>query len=375
MRKSSQKTPEYIIRPTKLNESAQLNIAYNSFTGRSRTLEQFYWQWMDTPFEKSESWSIEHRPSSSIVGHHGVMTLPFVQNGQPISVGKTENTFVLPEHANQIFYPGLEKEALNQIRHKYKYIFTTASETSKGAIARFRKRLGYVVYGPIVCYLLNANFKALRDLCAQRFSVYGNFSVLGALILKAAFIVTNQFSRFRAGKTDVVPIPWNELDELSYFWNEHRTYYGITPDRSSVYYIWRFKENPHNEYQLFKLAQMGRTIGFAVISHKTIKSDGFVSQSIMIEDLIVTKGEKRFFFDAFTALIKHFDTAEMILFITIQQQDQVNSAIQRLLGLLTGGAFKTGPDLLVWGYSGNLPTWYFTNILSEGTNYDVVYSL
>ncbi len=374
MKYSYQTPSEYIIRPTKPKEYSELNKAYNHFTGRSRTSRQFLWQWVDTPFEKSEIWSIEQCSSSTIVGHHGVMTLPFVKNGQSISVGKSENTFVFPEHRSQLFYPALEKKALRQMRSKYKYIFTTASEVGNGVIGKIRRRHDYFVHVPSICYLLGANFKSLKKLFRERFPTFKWLSGAAAFTIKIIFNLPRCVGGNDASKTNVILHQWAQLNEFENFWRKNCRFYGITADRNQNYYRWRFAENPHNRYFLFKLTQAGRTIGFAVTSKKTIKTKNSVFESVMIEDIIVEKGEFKYYLNAFSALTKYLAWADLILFVTLKQNDPVNGAIKRLLGPIAKKSYKIGPKLLVWGYSESDPPWYFTNILSEGTNYDVSHS-
>ena len=109
---------DYHWRCTQANDHEKLNAAYNRFTGQNRTLEQYLWQWVKTPFEPSESWVLEYTRTGEIVGHHGVMYLPFTQRGESIGGGKTENTFIDRHHAPKVFYLALEKKALQAMQNR-----------------------------------------------------------------------------------------------------------------------------------------------------------------------------------------------------------------------------------------------------------------
>lgn len=216
-KKESRNKSEYIFRRTEDTDYRAVNDAYNRFTGRSRTMEQYLWQWVHTPFEPSESWVIEHVPSDEIAGHHGVMYLPFTEKGKSISVGKTENTFVLTDHVRNLYYPRFEKVALNDMKDRFIYIYTTSPSVGRGAVGILRKRLGYSAVGRRVCFCLYGSRRAIKKLVPQRFPSLGPAAGLLSAIHCAAQRAVQTASYLKVGMVNVTPLPWEHVGEVDKF--------------------------------------------------------------------------------------------------------------------------------------------------------------
>ena len=360
------KRPQYIFRRTEKNDFEAVNCAYNEFTGRTRTLDQYLWQWVNTPFEPSESWVIEHADSKDIVGHHGVMALSFKEKGKSILVGKTENTFVLTGHSKKLYYPRFEKIALKKMKNKFIYIYTTSPNAGKGAVGILRRRLGYSAVGRKACFCLYASRKAIKKIVSERFPflrpVSGFLGTFHSILQR-----TNQMkSFFQVRQTEVVPLSWSQIDEVEEFWKYHSKNYGITADRTSAYIKWRYADNPYSIYDLVRLIRKNQILGYAVLENQKVKIDGMDFSSIIVDDLIVANGSEECFYAAFSSLTHYLSTSELVLFLTLIQNDSVNRAIRRFLGPLKKWHTKESNEILVWGNSKKKSSWYYTNILSEG---------
>jgi len=366
MQKENNNRPEYIIRRSNAHDYQAINDAYNRFTGRSRTMEQHLWQWINTPFDHSESWVIEHVASNKIVGHHGVMYLTFVEKGKHIPVGKTENTFVLNDHSKKIYYPGFEKIALKNMKKRFAYIYTTAPDKSRGAVGILRRRLGYKPIGKSVIFGLYFSRAAIKKIIQKRFSLLKS----SAGFLSALFSILQGLIRYinkiRVRKVMVTPMSWKSIYDVETFWRRHSKFYGITADRNAAYLRWRYLENPHSKFDIIKLIKEDEVLGYAILKKTKITAMRTNFNVTVIDDLIVAKASESNFYHAITAITNYSSDKELTLFYTLSQTDSVNKAIRRFLWPLSILQSKEGPEILVWGKNKNNLSWYFTNILSEG---------
>lgn len=358
---------EYNFRRCEARDYQALNDAYNKFTGRSRTIEQYLWQWVKTPFEASESWVIEWLPTHEIVGHHGVMYLPFSQKGTPIPVGKTENTFVNLNHSRKLFYLPMEKKALDAMKDRFEYIFTTASDEGKGAVGLLRKRLGYVSVGKIALYSQNIKFPAARLLIKERFSQIGRVAPLLALGHSLVQWAGQSLNWFKSRHVKIIPLSWDRVDEVQTFWEMNKSYYGISPDRTASYLNWRFANNPYFKYSLIRLEIEKEVLGYAVVKNKNTTIGGSVFAISMIDDLIVSRADGNKFYLALAALSCYYGSSIFMICI-LCQNDALNFALNRFLGIVKKWHEIIGSDLLVWGRNDASDQWYFTNMMSEGRN-------
>lgn len=355
--------PEYIIRRTGEKDYEAVNDAWNRFTGRPKTMAEYLWAWVDIPFDKNESWVIENTSSHEVVGHHGVMCLPFTQHGRPISVGKTESTFVLREHAKNFFYPAFEKKALNNMKHRFHYIYTTASGADRGAIGVLRKRLGYSPIGKIACFSLYGSSSAIKKLISIRFPSLRFLAGLLALSYNSLLQIVQASSYLRARQVRTTPLTWDCIDEIAEFWRNCSKSYEVTVDRNAAYLKWRFADNPYAKYLPVRLTVDNKVLGYSMLRPTCINVNNVKFESLMIEDLIVSDASEDNFHLALSALVCYSPTVELVLFVTLLQDDTANSAIKRLLGPLARWHVKEGPEFMVWGENAEGSKWYFTSAL------------
>jgi len=356
---------DYHWRCTQANDHEKLNAAYNRFTGQNRTLEQYLWQWVKTPFEPSESWVLEYTRTGEIVGHHGVMYLPFTQRGESIGGGKTENTFIDRHHAPKVFYLALEKKALQAMQNRFVYIYTTAPYAGKGAVGLIRKKLGYQPLGVMATCCLQLRPSAVKTLMQERYPqlsrVAGPLAIGQSMVQGFIWLV----NALRSVGVQVKDLSWENLPAVSEFWEKHKSCYGVTVDRTLAYLRWRLQENPYITYSLVEIRHQTKVLGYAVLKERLMPVNNEVIEIMSIEDLIVAQAREENFFLCLAALNRKYLFKNVIV-KTLLQDDALNRAIRRLQHYLRKWYVKPGPELLAWSREGNAIPWYFTNILLEG---------
>lgn len=364
---------DYSVHRTAKTEDKQLNRSYNLFTGRKRTTSQQLWQWRQIPFGDAESWSISET-NGDIIGHHGVMALEFSTFGKIVSVGKTENTFIHKEHGKKLFYPSIEKKLLHSMRERFDYLFTTASTAGRGAVKMIRQRLGYKVVGETVAYALHFNSATLMQLVKIRYKS-SLLAIASRLFYPVIHTVSTFPSRILAKNVTIASCNWNQLPEVEIFWKDNAEYYGFSPHRTEQYLQWRYVDNPHKKHQLLRITQDDCTIGFAITKKYEFTITGKRFSGIMIDDIFVKKNTAQNFRLCCSVLERLYHSEAMILLPTLRQDDAINRGAQSFLGIISDLHTQKGPELLIWSEKDEIPIVYLTNIFSEGTAYELEYSI
>lgn len=234
-----------------------INELYHAVTGRTRTVEQHAWQWLQTPAGESEMWLIEAKldnGQTKLIGHHGIMALEFSYKGMPVRVGKTENTMVLPNFREKILYPRYEKIFLSHYENKFYALFST---TGPNAAIRVRKAMGYeakhqwhnIFIGkePFISLSLLNSFVTQK--LGKQFSnlikdVPNNLVIEGTKI--EAFIGHEISTTF----------------DFDNFWSEISHNYPLTPTRTKKNISWKYWENPYQQH--ITLIMNNEILGVAV---------------------------------------------------------------------------------------------------------------
>jgi hypothetical protein len=354
----------YLARPTREEDRVSLNEAYNRFTKRKRSLEQYLWEWVNSPGGPNESWVIEYRPTHEIVGHHGVLRYPFTEQGEQVPAGRTENTFVDSRHAKGFYYPGLEKRLLAMMAGKFKYIFTSAPGAGQGAVGLMRQRLGYKPAGKLAWFLLNFDYPFIFRLIKEKLPALRMLAspLAAGLVLLQKILLGLRWPWTR--KVQAVPLGWEAAQEVSGFWQEQRQYYGVTADRSAVMLRWRFANNPYYQYHLLRIVRGKEIIGYLIFKEYQTKRFSSPNKVLMVDDLIVKEANAENYFLSLIALKRYLGNRS-IMMLAISQEDGFNRGFKRFFGRL--GRFFTQPekDILVWGPGNGFIPWYFTKIAGQ----------
>lgn len=238
----------YSYRRYKEGDAAAINALYFNVTGRSRTVEQHAWQWLQSPAGESEMWLIEAEledGSTRLIGHHGVMAEEFSYQGKDIRVGKTENTMVLPDFREKILYPRFEKTFFKSYENKFHALFST---TGPASAIRLREAMGYKFKHEWASLYFGSEPVLSAGLILDRFLPQKNDK-------KIEILMEAEPCRINELRIEVVNPNLNSFD-FDDFWRRTALGYGITPKRTRANLNWRFWSNPYLIHITVKLSSV-----------------------------------------------------------------------------------------------------------------------
>lgn len=286
------------------DEIALINL-YNLVTGRSRTLEEYSWEWLETTEGQGSIWIIEKKDDGQIVGHHGLIPIPFNYFGQSMVVGKTENTLIHPQHKGNVLYFLFEREFFEEAKERFDLLYTTMGAGTPGKI---RLKLGYF---PVSSYLkytkisCKAGLDELVDRAVAPRIKSRWLAKLVALYLKlfnyllVPLWVNRSPTLRRRVKLERITAIEPLLTALEELWMLSKGHYPITIDRNSRYLKWRIFDNPNVKYDFFAAFEADQLVGYVIVEHQLKQSQ--------IVDLIVAKNDPTLFdalLQALTNLMK-----------------------------------------------------------------------
>lgn len=365
-------------------DKSELNDSYNRFTGRSRTLEQFQWEWLDTPEGWGSMWLLEDSDTGKIVGHHGLIPSRFSYFGRSILMGKTENTHLHPPYAGKGVYYPFEVKFIEEAKDRFDLLYTTQGS---GAPGRVRLKLGYASVGRYANYIKATKKSYLDKLLAGAIKgrVHNKFiaamligaSKVGSVILMPFF--SREGSMDRTVKLERLTNIETVAEELDKFWERNKGKFGITVDRNSGYLKWRIFDNPNLTYEFFLARKQSKIVGYAIT-----RSAGEGQGTIV--DLIADGNNQRIFDAILNRVVTEFEEAGIytIQFPTLLSNNSLNKALKRN-GFVSSlmlqrvvrrviGKKQQESLLMAKALHDNLDSskvsdpacWYFTDILTEG---------
>ena len=231
--------------------ASEINDFYNAFTGRSRSLAAYHWEFQAGPGGPALIWTIVDSSSQRVVGHHSIIPTPLVLRGTTIAGGRTENTIIDPAVRHRVFYPGMEKKALAATLRVLRVIYTIHSTGP----AKLRLRLGYRPVGRWIVYLPkvgSAYFHALLKRGCSALSLKVPAAMLAVLaavtgrLHSAVAWLGRQPRDFEAAEISDITVVAQEYER---FWNRARQRYDLTIDRSLDFLRWRVVDNPHLHFR------------------------------------------------------------------------------------------------------------------------------
>ena len=119
---------EFRYRQYEDGDAAEINRLYADITGKSRSLQEFEWQWLKAPGGEGDIWLIEavnHDGEKNLIGHHGIMPIRFSRGEENLLFGKTENTMVRAEYRRRILYPRFERRFAGVYEARFDALFST----------------------------------------------------------------------------------------------------------------------------------------------------------------------------------------------------------------------------------------------------------
>ena len=365
-------------------DKSELNDSYNRFTGRSRTIEQFEWEWLDTPEGWGSMWLLEDSDTGKIVGHHGLIPIKFSYFGSPILMGKTENTHLHPPYAGKGVYYPFEVKFIEEAKDRFGLLYTTQGS---GAPGRVRLKLGYATVGRYAHYIKATKMSyldkqlanAIRRRIRNRFiaALLIGISKTGSVFLMPFF--SREGSMDRTVKLERVTNIETVAEELDKFWEWNKGKFGITADRNSRYLKWRIFDNPNLTYEFFLARRQSDVVGY-VITRNSGEGRG------VITDLIAINNDEKVFNTILDGAVSKFRESgiHVIQFLTLSSDNFLNKALRRngfvsssmvprvwrrVIGKKQQESLlmaKALDDKLDPARVADPACWYFTDILTEG---------
>ena len=358
-------------------DAEAINALYARITGRSRSLRQYCWQWIEAPGGKGDIWLIEAvdaRGKTELIGHHGIMPIRFSRGADDLLFGKTENTMLLPDFRNKILYPRFERRFASVYESRFHALFSTAGHT--GAI-RQRRAMGYEF--PVEWI----HVRMPVDLYAEFFFAYEllRLRLTGSEPAGGQHVDVNP-TVFRADHGNMRVLDDSQAPKDRFFesfWSDVRSHYGVTPSRNHADLNWRFWSNPNAKYITLILDndQYGR--GYVVVQLASTSRT-----SAVIEDIVPTHAEPQAFYYLLTATLASLRHAGIrwVNFSTTTESTAKGAIaagiVRRNLTALKAVTFFRGvaPDpmprkVTALGKDRELSTndWYVTPLIFEGRRF------
>jgi hypothetical protein len=369
-------------------DKIQLNDSYNRFTSRSRTIEQFEWEWLNTPEGWGSMWLLEDTDTGKIIGHHGLIPIKFSYFGSPILVGKTENTHLHHPYAGKGVYYPFEVKFIEEAKDRFGLLYTTQGA---GAPGRVRLKLGYAIVGRYAHYIKVTKRSYLDKYLANAIKGGVRNRFIAALLIgisKAGSVFLMPFfsregSMDRTVKLERVTNIETVAEELDKFWEQNKGKFGITADRNSRYLKWRIFDNPNLTHEFFLARRQSDVVGY-VITRNAGEGRG------VIIDLIASNNDEKVFNAILDGAVSKFKESgiHVIHFSTLASDNFLNKALrrngfvsslmlQRIGGRVIGKRQQESllvARLMAKALDDNLDPakvadpacWYFTDILTEG---------
>jgi hypothetical protein len=274
---------EYKYRRYEPGDAEAINRLYFKITGTSRSRQQFEWQWLNAPGGPGDIWLIEAVSGSGdaeLVGHHGIMPIPFCRGNDELLFGKTENTMLLPEYRSRILYPRFEKRFAEKYEVRFDALFSTFGHA---AAIRQRRAMRYEFPTRWLSFRMPTRW-------------FGN-------VLFACGILLNRVRRVDSAPQPSGPAPSLEVSEstsssplvlraldasqaagdpfFDSFWPACRSQYGLTPRREKEDLDWRFWKNPYWSYTTLVSDNHAGELGYVVL-----RLGGSTSDTAIIEDIV-----------------------------------------------------------------------------------------
>ena len=231
----------FTIRQFQSGDEADINQLYKRVTGSTRSIEQYLWQWHQSPSGSGDIWLIHDAANDHrLIGHHGVMPIRFTCGAKNLLFGKIENTMVLPEYREKILYPRYELKFKRDYEARYHALFATVGPA---AAIRVRKAGGYDFPVEWCSYMLGTGFRS-------------NISCLRFLLRTASrrAFRSNENANKNWSCPDQLDVGFLSPDEAAShkffdnFWEQARTTHGIAPRRNREDLLWKFWTNPYKQH-------------------------------------------------------------------------------------------------------------------------------
>lgn len=365
-------------------DKKKLNELYNFVFNRSRTIENFNWEFTNNPQGAMYSWVLEDSKSYRIIGHYGLIPIEFIYFGKTVLAGKTENTMLHPQYRSRGLYQPFEVSCIHKASQIFSLIWVSYS-----AATTTHAKAGYILVGELILYIYinkTSITRILENSIKDRIS-NGIISIfLQKLSQPIAHIFAFLFSKNIVIDSEIKLEKVKTIDSIAKkiieLWDNVKANYGITVQRSIPYLQWRIFDNPYLKYEFYIALKQGKVVGYVIIR---IANNGENKRGIIVDILVADQKSKMLdsiLSQAITIFFKR--GVYQIEFPTLKSTNFINKALKRngfvsfsmlkkVMRKTTSKEYK-GSLLMVKALDDKLdPTkvsnpayWYFTNIVTEG---------
>lgn len=296
-------------------DSDAINQLYFEVTGRERSIDEYLWQWHQSPSGPGDIWLIhDNKNNGKLIGHHGVMPIRFTLGDKDLLFGKTENTMVLPRYRSAILYPRYELRFQRQYEARYHALFSTMGPD---AAIRLRRAMGYsfpvrwnsfLVGNSWLSEFYCLNIMLSRLLKKSQEGALKEEAELKKRIRGAGFLTSNVAK---------------DHPFFSSFWPDARLNHGIAPRRDRADLKWRFWCNPYTDYFTYVLDSEVFS-GYVIFSLR--------GRTAKLEDYAVLDPSEHCYAVLFKKVCSKLAAAGVRAFAAVTTDDAVLTAANRWFG-------------------------------------------
>lgn len=241
-------------------DETAINDLYLRITGRTRTSEQWAWQWQQAPGGTGDIWLIEAvHPDGCVelIGHHGIMPVRFTLGPTDLLFGKTENTMVLPEYRKRILYPRYEQRFAARYEPRYHALFSTMGPAEA---IRQREALGYTASHS---WMRLEKSSYVWRVFARVLARFPNGCPERAI---KALVRSSPNTKLPSGVDILTNREARSNSFMRNYWKHARNSWGVSPRRDVEDLAWRYWNNPYTEYYavIVQNLQVGSGVGIAM---------------------------------------------------------------------------------------------------------------
>jgi len=295
-------------RSYRIGDEKQIQVLYEEVFGKSRTPEQWRWEFMEPPEGPSNIRLIEQ--GGRIVGHVAQIPLRLHCLDRELVIGKSEDSSLSPDYRGQRLFKPLEQECFDTSAEMGYSLAYSISRTAR----EVHLKAGYRALQPLPGYFLPLNpervsHKISRLLPANVISrplSRGFLALLeqrfkkrwGRRSRSEGDISIQETARF-AGSADEL---WNEFSA------QNRV---ITIKRSSEYLNWRFAQNPNRKYHKVLALSDGKPVAYMISAAINRREDFDCDLQIgVVSDFLFLKGYERALWPLFDRALKFWKSME-----------------------------------------------------------------
>jgi len=292
-------------------DGGEINELFARAYGRSRTMEQWRWEFTGLPGNGPVLWGA--RAGRRLVGHYALIPVPMSFFGQALRSAKAESAMVDPDYRGRGICSRLVELTLQDARERsISTIWGFPNERS----FRIMERSGRIHIGGLYGYI-----KILRRIRVFQAYLRRRWGRPGLSSAPAGVEVgTPEAGRVSSpdqpggekappagGRIGPLPSVETPIDErFQRLWEGSRDRLGITIERSPEYLTWRFRDNPYGRYLIVAHGSGGGTLSGYMIA--TLKREGRLAIGYIV-DFLCLEGRAEIFDGLLTETLNRLGAA------------------------------------------------------------------